>query len=211
MGTHYRARARPNNPAAPAKLMATPAVAIGAPPVEVEDEGEEDLAVDAGVSDEDSEVILVVWPLAVEVIAVAAGVAVTAWVESFPLSAPAAVGVGVAPIISWAKTPPAEVAQALTLAGRLLYQAGMVPASIWLMMESREEGLRTSSYQEAGMAVSRTVMIEVGTRGTVRTMSLGVASWATGEARARVERERRERCLICILMEGEVTSDWLRE
>lgn len=57
---HYRARARPNNPAAPAKLMAIPPVAMGAPPVEVEDEGVEDLEVDEAVSEaEEPEEVLV--------------------------------------------------------------------------------------------------------------------------------------------------------
>lgn len=75
-GRHYRASARPNNPAAPAKLMATPAVAIGAPPVEVEDEGVDDLEVEATVSvaEEPEE-----WALEPEVVAaVGVGRAATA-------------------------------------------------------------------------------------------------------------------------------------
>lgn len=97
---------------------------------------------------------------------------------------------------------PAEVAQALTLAGRLLYQAGKVPAWISLMTESREAELSISSYQEAGTAVSRTVRIEVGTLmmaiGTA--LAEGLASWAMGEARATVMRERVARRLNCILV-----------
>lgn len=41
----YRAIARPTRPATPAKLIATPAVAIGAPPVEVAVEGETEVVV----------------------------------------------------------------------------------------------------------------------------------------------------------------------
>lgn len=76
-----------------------------------------------------------------------------------------------------------------------------------------------SAYQEAGIAVSRTVRMEVGMLGIGMAMSLGPAtamavavaywavaywvSWATGEARVRVVREIMARSLRCILTMGE--------
>lgn len=75
------------------------------------------------------------------------------------LSSEAAV---VAPTKFSAKPPWAE-AQAFTLLGRATYQAGRVPASISLTIAEREVGSMISSYQEAGMAVSSTVRIELGT------------------------------------------------
>lgn len=59
--------------------MAIEPVAMGAPPVEVEDEGADDLDVDEAVSEADEpDEVLVVWALGPEVRAVGPGVAVTA-------------------------------------------------------------------------------------------------------------------------------------
>lgn len=207
-GYYYRARARPNNPAAPAKLMATPAVARGAPPVEVDDEGVVDLDGDAAVSEaEESGEVFVVGALERDVVAVVAavatGVAVTAWVGSIrfvsrlPPAVGVAVAVAVAPSMPSNMAFPAEVAHALTLAGRLLYQAGKVPAWISLMIESREAELSISSYQEAGTAVSMTDRIETGMSGMAMAETSG--PWAIGDATVSVDMARARKSLGCIL------------
>lgn len=109
--------------------------------------------------------------------------------------------------------PPWAEAQAFTLLGRSLYQAGRVPASISLMSAEREVASRISSYQESGMAVSSTVRIELGTdvvvvveagmvRLSARASSLAISSSSelTGLAKAGVRKRRATNVLKCILM-----------
>lgn len=114
--------------------------------------------------------------------------------------------------------PPAEVAQALTLAGRLLYQAGKVPASISATMEDCAAGLVRASYHDWGMAVARTAWMELGTSAYgLRTEATSPfvkelseveveleepVSWGAGAARARVEKKRAATSLYCILTNG---------
>jgi hypothetical protein len=97
----------------------------------------------------------------------------------------------------------------LTLLGRLLYQAGRVPASIWEMMEEREVGSMMSAHQVAGMAVSMTVRMELGTESRrLESSSLEdkvledkvPVPVAWGAARAVAEKRRAARSLNCILM-----------
>lgn len=160
----YRAIARPSRPTAPARLMATLPVATGAPPVEVEEaameegEAEPEAAVEVDPDEVDAAVVCI----AAEPFEPEAVDAPAVWTAAEPVesaeSAESAVGVAaVRPNAS------AEVAQALTLAGSLLYQAGIVPASISAIMEDCEAGLAKSLYHDAGIAVSRTVKIELGT------------------------------------------------
>jgi hypothetical protein len=198
-------------------LNATPPVATGAPPVEVaeacadeaadeaEDEAEAALEVAAEEADKttlltaalepaelDEPVAVAMATLAVPVAALASAVAV-----------PVAVATAEPPSRASAKLPPAEVAQALTLLGRLLYQAGMVPASISERMESREEGSMISLNQLVGMAVSMTARMEVGIESR-RAVSSSVADEeevpvAWGRARAVAPKRKAARSLNCIL------------
>jgi hypothetical protein len=89
----------------------------------------------------------------------------------------------------------------LTLAGRLLYQAGRVPASISDMMEALEAGSRMSFNQLAGMAVAMTLMMELGTESKrLRSSSLeDEVPVAWGAARAELAKRRAARSLNCIL------------
>lgn len=218
----YRAIARPSRPTAPARLMATLPVAMGAPPVEVEEaaleEGEAEP--EAAVEVEPDEVDAVVVCIAAEAFEPeadpepdevdAAGVWTAA--EPFEPEAESAESAESAVVVGAVKpSSPAEVAQALTLAGRLLYQAGIVPASISAIMEDCEAGLARSLYHDAGMAVSRTVKMELGTSeratsaaspASLSEPSVTVESlvpWGAGAARARVEKKRAARTLDCIL------------
>lgn len=103
-------------------------------------------------------------------LAVATGVAVTILSLALAIPPEDTLAVGVAATKLSAK-PPAEEAHAFTLAGRALYQAGIVPAAISLVMEERESELKISSYQDAGTAVARTVMMELGMGGIVMMRS----------------------------------------
>jgi len=141
--------------------MAMLPVAMGAPPVEVEDaaveEGETEPEAAVEVEVETDEVdAAVVWtatepvePEVVEAESVAAEGAEVAEAEAVVVA-------------SVRPSSPAEVAQALTLAGSWLYQAGIVPASISLLMEDSEAGSARSAYHDAGTAVARTVRMELG-------------------------------------------------
>lgn len=203
-------------------LNATPPVATGAPPVEVAeacadeaaDEAEAALEVAAEEADKttlltaalepaepDEPVAVATATLAVPVAALASAVAM-----------PVAVATAELPSRASAKLPPAVVAQALTLLGRLLYQAGMVPAWISEMMESREEGSMISLNQLVGMAVSITARMEVGIESR-RAVSSSVADEeevpvAWGRARAVAPKRRAARSLNCILDSKGV--DWFK-
>lgn len=209
----YRAIARPSRPTAPAKLMATLPVAMGAPPVEVEEAALEEGEAEPEAAVEPDEVDAAVVCIAAEPLEPEAVEAAVVWTAAEPVepevesaeSAESAVGVAAV-----RPSSPAEVAQALTLAGRLLYQAGIVPASISAIMEDCEAGLARSLYHDAGMAVSRTVKMELGTSeraaaASPRSLSEpsvtveSLVPWGAGAARARVEKKRAARTLDCIL------------
>jgi hypothetical protein len=108
--------------------------------------------------------------------------------------------------VAEASTIKALVAQALTLLGRLLYQAGRVPASMSDMIEEREAGSMISFHQVAGMAVSMTVRIELGTESRrARSASSDEdeeVPVAWGAARAVAEKRRAARILNCMLEVG---------
>jgi hypothetical protein len=168
----YRATTRPSRPAAPARLIATLPVAMGAPPVEVdeaavaeaeaelepveaeaESESDLDLAEVAVVSAAESVLAAPVEEASATVFALATAVVV----ES------ASAAVVAAAVAAATLKRSAVLAHSLTLAGSLLYQAGIVPASMSAIILDSEVGLARSSYHEAGMAVSRTVKMELGT------------------------------------------------
>lgn len=149
----YRARASPRIPAMPAIPAATPPVAIGAPPVEVEDEGAgflepealdpealgpEALAPEALAPD--APVVVEAAVLIVEAAVLCAETPVAGALEE---AAPTAAEVG-SGLIKLLSKPPSDEAQAMTLLGSLLYQAGMVPAMISLSKEERYSGCRMS-------------------------------------------------------------------
>jgi hypothetical protein len=189
---------------------ATPPVAIGAPPVEVEDEGEDFLVPDAP----DAPVVVAAAVLIVEAV-LCAGTPVAGALEE---AVPTAAEVCSAPMKLLIKLPSDE-AQALTLLGRALYQAGMVPALISLSMEERNWDCRISLYHEAGMAVARTVRMECGMLGMATELMSGFVSeeseepeeataeataeslTAASEAEARAAEDRRKvaRSLNCIV------------
>lgn len=141
----YKARARAKTPAAPATPMATPPVGAGAPPVDWEEEGEaeaeleEESELESELEDEEvSAVLEEVW-LAVELTpaALLASELLEALLEpvSMALLEPVSTAelaldpVAVAALLMVEEAPRTsssklEVAQALTLLGRELYQAG---------------------------------------------------------------------------------------
>jgi len=206
-------------------LKATPPVATGAPPVEVA-EACADEAADEACADEEADEA----EAALEVVAEEADetrlltaalepaepaepnepVAVAMTTLAVPVAAlasavamPVAVATAEPPSRASAKLPPTLVAQALTLLGRLLYQAGMVPAAISEMMESWEDGSMNSLNQLLGMAVSMTVRMEVGIESR-RAVSSSAANEeevpvAWGRARAVAPKRRAARSLNCIV------------
>jgi hypothetical protein len=132
----YRARARPRIPAAPARLIAIPPVAAGAPAVDVEEPPVVDPEAEAEelLSEEEAEVVVVM--VMVEVaMEDEPEESVRGIDEAAVLLAPLAL---MEPVmepmvgkslpykldICEASAIAAEVCQALTLSGRLLYQAG---------------------------------------------------------------------------------------
>lgn len=89
--------------------------------------------------------------------------------------------------------------QALTLLGRLLHQAGMVTASIWEMKEETEVGFVMALHQVAGMAVSRTLRMKLGTESRRRPDSSEgeeedkvPGSWRAATAVAEKEEDGKE-------------------
>jgi hypothetical protein len=130
----YRARARPRIPAAPARLIAIPPVAAGAPAVDVEEPPVVDPEAEAEelLSEEEVVVVMVMVEVAMEdepeepvrgIDEAAVLLAPLALME--PVMEPM-VGTSL-PYkldICEASAITAEVSQALTLSGRLLYQAG---------------------------------------------------------------------------------------
>lgn len=141
----YKARARASTPAAPATPIATPPVGAGAPPVDREDEGEEEAELEEEseleCEVEDEEVLAALEEVCVAVVLAPAAALLEPLLElalepvSMELLNPVslavlpAVSVWVALLSTVDEAPmiwssKLEVAQALTLLGSELYQAG---------------------------------------------------------------------------------------
>lgn len=172
-------------------LIATPPVATGAePPLEVAEAAAEEA--EAAAEEAEGTALLTAAlaeeaePLAVEPEPVAVA----------PLAA--------ASVAEASASKKALVAQALTLLGRLLYQAGRVPASICAIREERELGSMMSFKKLTGTAVSMTVRMELGTeaRRAAASIESDEVPVAWGAARAVAEKRRAARSLNCIL-------DWM--
>jgi hypothetical protein len=160
-------------------LIATPPVATGAePPLEVAEAAAEEAE---AAAEEAEGTALLTAALAEEAAPLAAASVAEAWASKKAL-----------------------VAQALTLLGRLLYQAGRVPASICAIREERELGSMMSFKKLTGTAVSMTVRMELGTeaRRAAASIESDEVPVAWGAARAVAEKRRAARSLNCIL-------DWM--
>lgn len=140
MAVLYRARAKARTPAAPATPMATPPVGAGAPPVDWEEEGEaeaeleEESELESELDEEVSVALEEVW-LAVVLAPAAAllplellepvSIALLEPVSTAELPAdPVAVAPSMVDEALRRSSSKLEVAQAFTLLGRELYQAG---------------------------------------------------------------------------------------
>jgi hypothetical protein len=78
-----------------------------------------------------------------------------------------------------------------------------VPASAALAIAESETGSMMSLYHESGMAVARTVRMELGTSSMSKLLSavsmLGVAAVSAGAARAVAARKRVARVVYCMI------------
>lgn len=167
----YNPRAKPRIPAAPATPKTRPPVAAGAPPVEV---APCFALVLAAVEDEAESVFvasLAVW---------------CAVADPMPKSVGAAAA-------TFVRIAPAEETYCLTLEGRALYQAGMVPsASADITDEANAGSVAKDIAQSVGMAVARTDTTEAGmlAKALAAASTFSAATSLLGMARAAAEKNR---------------------
>lgn len=144
----YRASARPRIPAAPARLAATAPVAAGAPPVELElsgaleEEAEAETEAEVVVvdvteaeeeePDEEPDEVTELEEAPVDETPVVDEAPLLSELESLLLSG---IGVGVALNKAEISSEATEVKYSLTLPGRVLYQAGIVPSMKFFISE----------------------------------------------------------------------------